>query len=153
LLRWSIVDLAHWSGVGRRVILTFEVERQRPGAADVAKIKSALERAGVEFTNGESPGVRLKSHQIETVQHSEGWWGVKAIWKDGEPAEIVSPANARKAAVEANILGDHRLADKIISAAATADQRNNNLDESGARRGWTTNPEKADKQRRSSPRK
>src|SRR5579872_6892707 len=67
LLRWSIVDLAHWSGVGRRVILTFEVERQRPGAADVAKIKSALERAGVEFTEDEPPRLKAGGDQIQSV--------------------------------------------------------------------------------------
>jgi len=59
LLRWSIVDLAHWSGLGRRVILTFEVEGQRPEAADIAKIERSLEHAGVEFPEGEPP--RLKA--------------------------------------------------------------------------------------------
>jgi predicted transcriptional regulator len=60
LLRWSIVDLAHRSGVHRRSILAFEVERQRLEESDVDKIKTALERAGVDFTNGAQPSVRLR---------------------------------------------------------------------------------------------
>jgi predicted transcriptional regulator len=50
LLRWSIVDLAHRSGVPRRAILMFEVEAQLIEEDDAARIKTALERAGIEFT-------------------------------------------------------------------------------------------------------
>jgi hypothetical protein len=45
----------------RRDHSEFEIARdRRPTAPDVEAIQRALEEAGVEFTNGKRPGVRLK---------------------------------------------------------------------------------------------
>jgi hypothetical protein len=38
----------------------FEAGRRTPLAANLAAIRTALEAAGVEFTNGDAPGVRLR---------------------------------------------------------------------------------------------
>jgi hypothetical protein len=72
LLRCSTYQLAAWSGVDQQVIAHFErtgrmmrpisalADRDRLGA-----IRTALEAAGVEFTGGEAPGVRLRPVRTE----------------------------------------------------------------------------------------
>ncbi len=46
-------------------IRRFERGDQRPYQSTLAKIREALERRGIEFTNGDSPGVRLRpEHSI-----------------------------------------------------------------------------------------
>jgi DNA-binding XRE family transcriptional regulator len=52
--------LAQRANVSRNVIVDFEKGRRTPMANNLATIRAALEAAGVEFTNGEQPGVRLK---------------------------------------------------------------------------------------------
>lgn len=63
LLRWSALDLAKASKVGVATIRRVEVlEGEIPvTSANEAAIRTALERAGVEFIdgNGGGPGVRL----------------------------------------------------------------------------------------------
>jgi hypothetical protein len=61
LLRWEQRDLAEASSVSLPSIKRLEL---RPGtiaahASTLAALKNALERGGVEFTNGDQPGVRL----------------------------------------------------------------------------------------------
>jgi len=46
--------------VSRNVIIDFEKGRRLPGRNNLAAIQQVLEEAGVEFTNGKAPGVRLK---------------------------------------------------------------------------------------------
>jgi predicted transcriptional regulator len=62
LLGWSQDDLAAKSGVSAPTIGRLEAEGGdlggRPETGD--KIRHALEKAGIEFTNGDAPGVRLK---------------------------------------------------------------------------------------------
>ena len=41
------------------VAVSIEVSKSDPKASTLLKIQQALEAAGVEFTNGEAPGVRL----------------------------------------------------------------------------------------------
>jgi hypothetical protein len=79
LLRWSIVDLAHWSGVPRSAILMFEVETQRLEEDEVDKIKTAIERVGIEFTNGAHPGVRLKAGGLRDQATIRGPKGTAAV--------------------------------------------------------------------------
>lgn len=58
LLGWSQQDLATAAGLKSwRTIQRFESGERVPRA--VADIVTALETAGVEFTNGNAPGVRL----------------------------------------------------------------------------------------------
>jgi transcriptional regulator with XRE-family HTH domain len=61
LLRWEQKDLAKASGISLPTIGRLEMQ---PGQLSAYKqtasaIRIALERAGIEFTNGGTPGVRL----------------------------------------------------------------------------------------------
>jgi predicted transcriptional regulator len=62
LLRWEQRDLAEASGVSLPTIKRLEVA---PGvlaahSSTVAALRRAFESAGIEFTNGSGPGVRLR---------------------------------------------------------------------------------------------
>ncbi len=63
LLGWSQDDLAKRSGVSEPTIGRLEAQGGelggRPATGD--KLRRALEKAGIEFTNGNAPGVRLRS--------------------------------------------------------------------------------------------
>jgi hypothetical protein len=67
LLRWTALDLAAASKVGVATIRRAEVaDGDIPmTAVNAAALRSALERAGVEFIdeNGGGPGVRLRDRQ------------------------------------------------------------------------------------------
>ena len=52
--------LAEAANVSRNVIIDFEKGRRVPTRNNLAAIQRVLEKAGVEFTNGDAPGVRLK---------------------------------------------------------------------------------------------
>ncbi|MEJ0075354.1 MAG: helix-turn-helix transcriptional regulator [Alphaproteobacteria bacterium] len=61
LLDWSRAELAKRAGQHASTVKRVET----PDSANVsdevrAKLKTTLEAAGVEFTNGDAPGVRLK---------------------------------------------------------------------------------------------
>ena len=63
LLRWEQRDLARASGVSLPTIKRLEVA---PGvlaahSSTVIALRRAFESAGIEFTNGRGPGVRLKA--------------------------------------------------------------------------------------------
>jgi transcriptional regulator with XRE-family HTH domain len=62
LLGWSQADLAEASGVSHPSVKRLEAEGgELGGRADTGeKLRTALERAGVEFTNGAEPGVKLR---------------------------------------------------------------------------------------------
>ncbi len=61
LIRWSAEDLAQHSSVSLRTIRRAELSEVHTTvtAANDLAIRRALELAGVEFTNGDQPGVRL----------------------------------------------------------------------------------------------
>jgi predicted transcriptional regulator len=52
--------LADGALVSRGVIVDFEKGRRVPTRNNLAAIQRVLEEAGVEFTNGDAPGVRLR---------------------------------------------------------------------------------------------
>jgi transcriptional regulator with XRE-family HTH domain len=63
LLGWTRAELAVRAfGVSSHTIESAERERTRvpPTDAQLASIRRALESAGVEFTNGDEPGVKLR---------------------------------------------------------------------------------------------
>jgi DNA-binding XRE family transcriptional regulator len=60
LVAMDQATLAAASSVSRNVIIDFEKGRRVPNRNNLAAIQRALEEAGVEFTNGGKPGVRLK---------------------------------------------------------------------------------------------
>jgi transcriptional regulator with XRE-family HTH domain len=60
LLGWSQSDLAARAGLSRPTVKRAETENDLPVSDEAkAKMQAALEAAGVEFTNGDAPGVRL----------------------------------------------------------------------------------------------
>jgi hypothetical protein len=67
LVRWSAEELAAASHLGVATIRRAEaVDGQPPiTAANRAAAQRALEAAGVEFTNGGQPGVRMKAFDFE----------------------------------------------------------------------------------------
>lgn len=60
LVNWSVAVLAERSGVDRDAIASFETGRSSGDPAMVARLRRALEGAGVEFIDGDAPGVRLR---------------------------------------------------------------------------------------------
>jgi transcriptional regulator with XRE-family HTH domain len=60
LLGWSQTELAKAAGLSEPTVKRFETGLANVSAAAIGKMVAALEAAGVEFTNGDQPGVRLK---------------------------------------------------------------------------------------------
>jgi len=61
LINWSQPQLAEASGVSVSTIRDFETGKRSPIGNNLAALQRALEAAGVEFTNGGQPGVRMKA--------------------------------------------------------------------------------------------
>jgi len=59
LLDWSQAELAARSNLSESTIRDFEKGRRIPSINNLAAIRRALEAAGVEFIDGDQPGVRL----------------------------------------------------------------------------------------------
>jgi hypothetical protein len=57
----SIHALAGAAVVSATTVWDYEAGVGHPKPADIEAMRMALERAGVEFTNGGQPGVRLKA--------------------------------------------------------------------------------------------
>ena len=58
-LGWGVRDLAEKAGITANTISRYENGADALGET-LARIQRALEAAGVEFTNGDAPGVRLR---------------------------------------------------------------------------------------------
>jgi transcriptional regulator with XRE-family HTH domain len=58
LLDWSQAELAVRSNLSESTIRDFEKGRRVPSINNLAAIRRALEAAGVEFIDGDQPGVR-----------------------------------------------------------------------------------------------
>ena len=54
-------DLAVAAKVAQATLTDFEAGKRQPYSRTLAAIRVALEAAGVEFTNGDAPGVRLRA--------------------------------------------------------------------------------------------
>jgi transcriptional regulator with XRE-family HTH domain len=63
LLGWSQAELSEASGVATKTIADFEREDRSPYERTLNDIHKALAQAGIEFTNGGQPGVRMKPWQ------------------------------------------------------------------------------------------
>jgi transcriptional regulator with XRE-family HTH domain len=59
LLNWTVRELAERANVHRNTITRVETDATTHGHA-VAQVVLTLEAAGVEFTNGDEPGVKLR---------------------------------------------------------------------------------------------
>jgi transcriptional regulator with XRE-family HTH domain len=66
LLNWSIIRLCGRSSLSENTIRNFEEGRRTLSANHLAALRDALEAAGVEFTNGKRPGVRLRRAARQT---------------------------------------------------------------------------------------
>jgi hypothetical protein len=60
LVDMALPELARFAIVPRAVIRDFESDVVKPKPDDLLAMRQALEGAGVEFTNGDQPGVRLR---------------------------------------------------------------------------------------------
>ena len=62
LLRWSAQDLANKADIGISTVQRMENAKGVPSASgkNLEAVQRTFERAGVEFTNSEAPGVRLR---------------------------------------------------------------------------------------------
>ena len=64
LLAWSQSRLASAASLSEPTVKRFETGRgARVSANALAKMVAALEAAGVEFTNGDQPGVRMRKER------------------------------------------------------------------------------------------
>jgi transcriptional regulator with XRE-family HTH domain len=61
LLGWSQLALALEAGVTQGTVANFETGKKHPSVLSVSTVQAALESAGVEFTYGAEPGVKLKA--------------------------------------------------------------------------------------------
>jgi len=60
-LRLGVRELAVAAGISAMTVTRFENRRSRGYDETVEKIQRALESAGVEFIDGDQPGVRMKN--------------------------------------------------------------------------------------------
>jgi transcriptional regulator with XRE-family HTH domain len=60
LLDWTQSELAEKAGIGVVTVRQFEGGKTAPLYATLVVLRSAFEAAGVEFLNGDGPGVRLR---------------------------------------------------------------------------------------------
>ena len=60
LLNWSQDELAAKAAVAKQTLGEFERGARQPYPRTLNDIRAALEAAGVEFTNGDATGVRLR---------------------------------------------------------------------------------------------
>jgi predicted transcriptional regulator len=73
LLRWEQKDLAEASSVSLPSIKRLETQPGPLAAQDrtVEALRAAIDRAGVEFTNGEQPGLKLRAARVgDTVRYT-----------------------------------------------------------------------------------
>jgi transcriptional regulator with XRE-family HTH domain len=61
-LGWTVKELAQKANVGISTIQRIENAAGPPNAlvSNLASIQSTLESAGIEFTNGDAPGIRMR---------------------------------------------------------------------------------------------
>ncbi len=59
LLKWTQGEVAEKADLALSTIKDFEAERRTPHASNLAEIERIFTAAGIEFTNGDAPGIRL----------------------------------------------------------------------------------------------
>jgi transcriptional regulator with XRE-family HTH domain len=89
LLDWTQIVLAARARVGPSTVRSFEAGRSLPIENNLSAIRAALEAAGVEFTNGGQPGVKLNiAYGIAVIirdvleANAEDWDDLLAIGKN-----------------------------------------------------------------------
>jgi transcriptional regulator with XRE-family HTH domain len=72
LLDWTQPQLAEAAELGLSTVVDFERSRRVVSAEAVQAIRHALEVAGVEFTDGDEPGVKLKKARRAATKPKKG---------------------------------------------------------------------------------
>ena len=112
LLDWDQRTLADRSGVSLPTIQRMEkLGPERSSYGNTQKVQSALESAGVEFTNGDAPGVRLRPAPVDYTDGvvralraahctpDDAVAGGHEVWNGPHgPIEFTSPVTSAKAA-------------------------------------------------------
>ena len=97
MLRWTQADLSVASGISEISVKNIESGSTDPRTSTLGAIVRALESAGIEFTNGGQPGVRLQpmriGDRVRLVKGTMTWGGfgemrdqiarVEAFFDDG----------------------------------------------------------------------
>ena len=67
LLGWTAKELARKANVGISTVQRIENSAGPPNVqvANLASIQSTLEAAGIEFTNGDAPGIRMRGKALK----------------------------------------------------------------------------------------
>ena len=70
LLGWTAKELAQKANVGVSTVQRIENAAGPPNVygSNLASIQSALEAAGIEFTNGDAPGIRMRGKRAAQVR-------------------------------------------------------------------------------------
>jgi DNA-binding XRE family transcriptional regulator len=61
MLRWSMSEAAQKAGVAIGTLNDFEKGKRKPNRSTLAAIQRCYEAAGLIFTNGREPGVKMKA--------------------------------------------------------------------------------------------
>jgi transcriptional regulator with XRE-family HTH domain len=66
LLGWTAKELARKANIGISTVQRIENAAGPPNVqvANLASIQATLEAAGIEFTNGDAPGIRMRARAI-----------------------------------------------------------------------------------------
>ena len=106
---WSQTKLAETAGLGLSTVVDFERKRREVSADGIAALRTALEKAGVQFIaeNGGGPGVRLKktakgvkeiSQEIDALEDK-----ISSMPGPTEPSPEASMNIMRKAVAKNNL--------------------------------------------------
>jgi transcriptional regulator with XRE-family HTH domain len=102
LIGWSQDQLANASKVAKATIANFELGKRTPYDRTLDDLLAALEAAGIEFTNGNQPGVRMKSKEAKQVESHHRYSAVLFDDQDQQtdlgPVEIAPAQNDEEAA-------------------------------------------------------
>jgi len=113
--------VAGLSGVNVNTVRNMEGFGTKPiasGTTTLRKVQQALELLGIEFTNGGSPGVRIRFVEASAHQRETGEWGVLVRWRDGDPVHWMPRDEALRKADRVERIGDSRLPAALRKAAA-----------------------------------
>ena len=71
LLGWSQAHLATAADMSERAINRWEAGETSPHQSTIDRVVKVIEAHGVEFTNGDQPGVRFKKRPVEGERLSD----------------------------------------------------------------------------------
>ena len=97
LVDWSQTDLSKAAGVSLSTVRDFELSKRTPIANNLNSIQRALEEAGVVFTNGGEPGVKLRPIRsgdwVRLVPNTLLWADPRLKDVRDQPAEVIEPVD------------------------------------------------------------